>query len=233
MLPTFVTLNNFGPKINVDVKYSNKAKRIIIRVKYQKAELILPNQDFQAAYIFLLKNETWLRKELSRFANLIGADVDPHILPIAGKSCRLQYINANYNKVQVYKNTIKVYFGSINPKKLLINFLKELLSSLIYKVANKLSKQYNLSFNAIKIIDSKTRWGSCCSKGILSFNWRLAMVPPEVLYYVIVHEMCHLRELNHSNKFWALVISLCPNYKIHKQWLKDHGHTLHQYLIEV
>lgn len=72
----------------------------------------------------------------------------------------------------------------------------------------------------ISLRDQRRRWGSCSSKGNLSFSWRFILMPPEVLDYVVVHELAHLRHMNHSPKFWAVVSHYCPNYKQHAAWLK-------------
>ncbi len=82
------------------------------------------------------------------------------------------------------------------------------------------------SYQRISIRDQKTRWGSCSSKGTLSFNWRLMLAPPAVLDYVVVHELCHLTHMNHSAAFWQKVESVCPDYRAARKWLKDHGHEL-------
>ncbi len=82
------------------------------------------------------------------------------------------------------------------------------------------------SFNRITIRDQKTRWGSCSARGTLSFNWRLMLAPPAVLDYVVVHELCHLTHMDHSKAFWAHVESVCPDYRIHRKWLKEHGQEL-------
>ena len=71
-----------------------------------------------------------------------------------------------------------------------------------------------------------TRWGSCSSKGTLSFNWRLMLAPPRVLDYVVVHELCHITHMNHSKDFWNKVESIMPDYKIYRDWLKKNGSTL-------
>ncbi len=78
----------------------------------------------------------------------------------------------------------------------------------------------------ISIRDQKTRWGSCSSSGTLSFNWRLILAPPQVLDYVVVHELSHMRQMNHSKAFWSTVESIMPDYKQWDQWLKDHGKEL-------
>ena len=83
-----------------------------------------------------------------------------------------------------------------------------------------------VSYDRIRIAGQKTRWGSCSSNKTLSFNWKLMLAPPKVLDYVVVHEVCHLREMNHSPRFWALVESLMPDYKQQRKWLKDNGYTL-------
>ena len=75
----------------------------------------------------------------------------------------------------------------------------------------------------IKVKEQKRRWGSCTSKGKIYFNWRIIMAPVSVLDYIIVHEMSHLIQANHSPKFWKLVESIIPDYKDKKKWLKDYG----------
>lgn len=81
-------------------------------------------------------------------------------------------------------------------------------------------------YTSITIRDQKTRWGSCSSRGTLSFNYRLIFAPPRVLDYVVVHELCHLTHMNHSRDFWNMVASVMPDYKVYKNWLKEHGHEL-------
>ena len=81
-------------------------------------------------------------------------------------------------------------------------------------------------FGRVAVRDQRTRWGSCSSKHNLNFNWKLIMAPPEALDYVVVHELCHLHEFNHSPRFWAQVGSVMPDYEIWKKWLKAHGGEL-------
>ncbi len=88
------------------------------------------------------------------------------------------------------------------------------------------NRDWRLTYNGIRIKGQRTRWGSCSAKKNLNFNWRLLMAPLEVLDYVVVHELAHLMELNHSPKFWQLVQSRCPAYRQHRVWLRRHGPTL-------
>jgi hypothetical protein len=96
----------------------------------------------------------------------------------------------------------------------------------ISKRAAYYAKQLDVTYGSITIRDQKTRWGSCSSKGNLSFNWRLILAPPKVLDYVVIHELCHLKEMNHSQKFWAWVESIMPDYPIYRKWLKENGNSL-------
>jgi predicted metal-dependent hydrolase len=88
------------------------------------------------------------------------------------------------------------------------------------------ARKYGFEVEKVRISSARTRWGSCSAKQTLSFTWRLVMAPPEVIDYVVVHELCHLRELNHSKAFWAQVESILPGYKAQRKWLKVNGGKL-------
>ena len=83
-----------------------------------------------------------------------------------------------------------------------------------------------ISYGRIAIREQKTRWGSCSGKGNLNFNWRLILAPEEVLDYVVVHELAHRREMNHSKAFYAIVESVLPDYRAARKWLRDKGQML-------
>lgn len=80
-----------------------------------------------------------------------------------------------------------------------------------------------VTYGRITIRNQRTRWGSCSSKGNLNFNCLLMLMPPEILDYVVVHELAHRKEMNHSPAFWAIVESVLPDYRERRQWLKEHG----------
>lgn len=90
-------------------------------------------------------------------------------------------------------------------------------------IAQSEARALGVAYTRLTLRDQRSRWGSCSSKGSLSFNWRLVLAPHDVLDYVVVHEICHLRELHHGPAFWKLVESRRPGYRDSKQWLDDHG----------
>jgi len=111
-------------------------------------------------------------------------------------------------------------------------FLVENILKLWYKKVAKIylkdrlgyfCKITGLTYNIMRIKEQKTRWGSCSKKGNLNFNWKLIMSPEWVIDYIIVHEVCHLRYLNHSKDFWNMVALYMPGYKKAREWLKENG----------
>lgn len=83
-----------------------------------------------------------------------------------------------------------------------------------------------VTYGRITIREQKTRWGSCSSKKNLNFNWKLLRAPKEVLDYVVVHELAHLKEMNHSRKFYQLIENIMPDYREQERWLKENGKYL-------
>ena len=72
----------------------------------------------------------------------------------------------------------------------------------------------------VKVANQKRRWGSCSARGALRFSWRMARLPEDVFDYIVVHELAHLKQMNHSPRFWSVVESVCPNHKSHRRWLR-------------
>lgn len=91
---------------------------------------------------------------------------------------------------------------------------------------NFLESKLKLKSSGLKINDSKNRWGSCNSRALICFNWRVIMLPPNIIDYVIIHELCHIVEMNHSKHFWDLVYSFLPNAKKLKEEIREYSFLL-------
>jgi predicted metal-dependent hydrolase len=106
---------------------------------------------------------------------------------------------------------------------------RRLARNAIGETATRESSRLGVTYRRITIRDTRSRWGSCSMTGTLSFSWRLALAPREILDYVVVHELCHLRHHDHSRRFWSLVAEVWPQYQEHKAWLDAHGWELLAY----
>jgi predicted metal-dependent hydrolase len=107
---------------------------------------------------------------------------------------------------------------------------RRLARARVTAVAEREAPGLGVDYERIAIRDQRTRWGSCSARGTLSFNWRLVLAPESVLEYVVVHELCHLAEPNHSPRFWALLEAARPGYRVEKDWLRRHGWELQAYV---
>jgi predicted metal-dependent hydrolase len=88
------------------------------------------------------------------------------------------------------------------------------------------TRDHGLKVQRVTVRNQKTRWGSCSRRGTISLNWRLIQAPPFVADYIILHELMHLRQMNHSRKYWQEVENVCPGYREAERWLKAHGRLL-------
>lgn len=152
----------------------------------------------------------------------------------------------NYRKFLLYANEYSVLMGDVKkvevndkfqiivPKKTepdkvlktLKNWYKKVAKNILSDRLEFIENRVKLKSSMFRICDAKGKWGSCNSKGVVSLNWRMIMLPPRVIDYVIVHELCHLVEMNHSKNFWGLVSKFLPNYTELKKQIKEYGFLL-------
>lgn len=114
----------------------------------------------------------------------------------------------------------------IYAKHLFENFYRISAKRIIPPRVVEFAKIIDVKFNRIRITGADTRWGSCSSKRNLNFSWKLIMAPSKVIDYVIVHEIAHLFEMNHSKRFWNIVEQLFPDYKVYRTWLKENANLM-------
>lgn len=232
------TISLAGRQVAYTVKRSDRARYIRLQVGVETGlEVVVPRKfNLKDLDDILRKKQKWILDKLG-----YGASADengPLSRPQGGG--RVLYCGREYEvearvkpgsapKVAVGENKLVVTVpveaeGSV--RLVLEHWFRHRAREMITKRLREISEQLNLSYNRVFIKDQKTRWGSCSQKRNLNFNWRLAMAPPQVQDYVIVHELMHLMEPNHSKRFWALVEEVCPDYKAHRAWLRKNGRQL-------
>lgn len=137
------------------------------------------------------------------------------------------WIQKHIEKIREMKEKKKETQGeSVESEYLTNEEIKKLADKALQHIPKRVSyyaKQIGVTYGKITIRNQKTRWGSCSSKGNLNFNCLLMLTPSEVIDYVVVHELCHRKEMNHSVAFWAEVEKVIPNYKEQVKWLKENG----------
>lgn len=111
-------------------------------------------------------------------------------------------------------------------KRALENFYRRRAREHLVSRADHYAEEMGVEYNKIEIRNQRTKWGSCSTSGTLGLNWRLMMAPPNVIDYIVVHELAHLREANHTDEFWRLVANHCPDYQDHVAWLTENSARL-------
>lgn len=178
---------------------------------------------------FIQKKQSWINKKIqTRQEKLIQHPVKKFVpgeeFLYLGKPYQLNFTDCRNIKLDNY-----LYFPShlmLCTKKYLETWYKKQAAKVLLERVKFYTKSIGVTYIKIRITNAKTRWGSCTSSGTLSFSWRLIMAPLEIIDYVVVHELTHLIEMNHSKKFWNKVENIMPDYAHKRHWLKKNGHML-------
>lgn len=179
---------------------------------------------------FLLQHQEWIEKQMESHSPVSSINIGDR-LSVLGDDFYLQ--RDPLRKRGVWLSDGVIWIGgreSIDSLDPLVPWLKKQAHAFFSDAAQEYAQALNVHFTRVSIKETVSRWGSCSSKGVLSFNWRLVLSPLEVAHYVCAHEVCHLVEMNHSDRFWSLVEQLCPNYRSHRLWLKKRGAELYHLL---
>ena len=171
---------------------------------------------------FLHKRDRWIRTRLSRPpAKTLE---DGHAIDYLGQTYHLKMNEGKANKVFFEGNYLCVEAKS--PKKKLMQWLSQRAFEVLEDRVSIFAKQMSVQPGDLRVKSMRTRWGSCSSVGNLNFNWSLVMAPLPVLDYVVIHELAHIKHMDHSKAFWKVVAAYCPEYKVYVKWLRNNGSGL-------
>jgi len=233
--PGFIDIAHDGVTYRVVVTRSSRARRITMRIRSGTSDpvLTLPaRRNLTVAANFAARHAGWLATRLARVPAQIPFRAGK-TLPIRGSDHHVIETGALRGLVRAKRigevRILEVPGSPQHVSRRVTEFLKrEARRDLEAAVARHLAAA-RARARRISIKDTKSRWGSCSANGTLSFSWRLILAPPFVLDYLAAHEVAHLRELNHSHKFWRLTRSLCSRTDDAEAWMKRYGAQLHRY----
>lgn len=214
-------------------KVNKRAKRLLLKYDPRKRSFLvtLPSRAYlDQARQLVYNSQSWLTKQAEAFSLISTLGPPPQKLTIFGNTISLLFQEKKRPHIWFDNSTLFIVGSPDKHKDSLIHWIKSQCLAYFTKCCQEYSSLIQENIKTIDIKDRKTAWGTCSNKGNLTFSWRLALAPPAIADYVCAHEVAHLRHMNHSPDFWRLVAYLCTDYKIHRHWLKKHGHTLFQFI---
>lgn len=125
--------------------------------------------------------------------------------------------------------SLKIYSDIEEDREAIVAWFRECARRVLSAKAEYYRQRMQVTYGRIAIKEQKTRWGSCSSKGNLNFNWKVILMPEAMQDYIVVHELSHLKQMNHSRYFWQEVEKVLPDYKVRVQWQKQHEAELFKY----
>jgi hypothetical protein len=223
-------------RFTVKVRRRSTARRFTLRVSGANGDitLTLPERaEITAARVFAERHGAWIAARLSKRQARIVFEAGTSV-PLRGTPHRIVHWSRVRGVTQATltpdgEAIIAVSGEPAHLARRIGDFLRrEAMRDLEAAVARH-TASLELAARKITVRDTTSRWGSCSSRGHLNFSWRLILAPPMVLDYLAAHEVAHLKEMNHSHRFWALTHRLCPRTPEAERWLKSHGPELHRY----
>jgi len=222
-----IALPEAGGSCQVQWQRSARARRVSLRIcpRQGAVVVVLPPQAARQAGLALLRaNGPWV---LAQLAALAPANklLDGGQVMLGGQDCTIRH-DPRSADASLECDRIVVGGAAADLPGRVMAFLRAEAQRRIGVLAVRHSQALAVRPAAIRLKDTRSRWGSCAPDGSLAFSWRLVMAPDWVLDYAVAHEVAHLREMNHSARFWAHVSHLTPHRNAAAAWLRTHGPTL-------
>lgn len=236
-------------EIKCEVKRSTRAKRLNLKVVQDKVRVsVPPGASYADAKAFVEAKRDWIVKHVeawrSRNPKTVRKYETGEYLPYLGQNLPLFVLRTRKNgsgdgiRFRVrFKLAAAGFFlempADIPPdayssiaRDVLVKWYRRQAESILKSRLDHYASRMGLQYQRLSIREQKTRWGSCSSQKNINLNWRIILAPEKVLDYLIVHELAHLQQMNHSSAFWSLVETYIPDYRIWRKWLKDNSSAL-------
>jgi len=217
------------PPVTVHLRVSARARRISLRVSRLDGKVTLTHPKgvpATEALAFAHDRADWLRGHVTEVPTIVPVVLGSQVL-IEGDEVRI--LPGAGRRVVRSGDQLQVPGPDRRVPKQVETYLKTLARDRLAQASDAYAQRLGKSFQRISLRDTRSRWGSCSSRGTLMYSWRLIMAPPEVLQYVAAHEVAHLAEMNHSRAYWDGLLRIHGPYEGPRRWLREHGGQLHRY----
>ena len=216
------------------VRSTRRRKTSSIIISNGLVKVVVPDQisDFTIKEL-INKRMPWIRKKLQDESNITPVIVKEYIdgenFTYLGNNYQLKSFVGSMSFVKVTSDSIYVSLpmkSKENIKNLLEHWYEEKAIEILTEKTNSYAKIIGVSPTKISVGDFKSKWGSCSIEGKISYNWKIIIAPHKILDYVVIHELCHMLEHNHSKEYWRHVKTYCNDFKECRKWLKLNGRDL-------
>ena len=221
-----------GRELSYEVRHSDEATEPRIDVDIHGVRVVLPANSTTDPEVLLSENAAWVIEKKQKYDSYREQVPDREFEP--GET--FPYLGEEYEIVvekrpssETAENALRLaehHVEQTSIKRALETFYRRKAREYFENEADRLADEMGVEYDKIEIRNQRTKWGSCSTSGTLGLNWRLIMAPSEIVDYILIHELAHLREQNHGEEFWSLVAEHDPEYGNHAEWLNENSAQL-------
>ena len=223
------------------LKRSPRARHVRFEVRPSTGLTVVVPRSYNLSNLqeVLNRRSTWILGKLAETARTVNTAAPTRLetgdtIPYLGRELTLvvEETKGPRGEVELRNDTLKVQLQdpNLDVALLLEKWYRKEAARVLGQRVGELAQDIGVEPRRITVRGQKTLWASCSSSGALSLNWRLMLTPQRIVDYVLIHELTHLRELNHSRRFWHMVAAQCPQWQEHRKWLNDHEREIHAVL---
>ncbi|MBN1366321.1 MAG: M48 family metallopeptidase [Dehalococcoidales bacterium] len=218
-----------GRVVKYNLKQSFRARHVRLEIRIKSGLSVIVPRRYNPLEIkrFLQSKSRWILNKLEEY-QVLNNQLDNQTLDnvvYLGKPLKLMQLQGEQEYAQLSLTLDKILVTASTKERtgqVLKEWYLDEAKELITQKAAGFSRKIGVKYNKLTIKSARTRWGSCSRLGNLNFNWKIIMVPEMVIDYIVIHELCHLKRMDHSSEFWKLVKIYSPDYYQHRKWLKEH-----------
>ncbi len=221
-----------GHTVEYDVQHSREASKPRIDIDIHGVRVVLPEADETPPSELLKENAGWVIDKKRKYDEYREQIPDREFVvgetfPYLGEPFEIIVEKRSSSAVIDYEFRLaKHHVDQTSIQRALETLYQREARDYFQDRADYFAEEMGVEYDQIEIRNQRTKWGSCSTTGTLGLNWRLMMAPPDVVDYIVIHELAHLREQNHTDEFWSLVAEYDPEYKSHSEWLAENSTRL-------